>query len=102
MLIPLASHLADPGQRGKVIGNLYIGLLLGTLLARTISGEVSAHLGWRAMFWLACGMSLVLAAMLARALPPRQLCLIAAPPKCPWALQTGTKKMGRQDAKDAE
>lgn len=69
VLIPLASHLADPAQRGKVIGNLYTGLLLGILLARTVSGEVSAHLGWRAMFWLACGTSLVLAAMLARTLP---------------------------------
>lgn len=69
VLIPFASHLADPAERGKVIGTLYTGLLLGILLARTLSGLVSAHLGWRAMFWLACAISVALAIVLARVLP---------------------------------
>ena len=69
VLIPLAAHLAEPRQRGKVIGSLYSGLLIGILLARTISGFVAAHLGWREMYWIACGMSLIVAAALAIALP---------------------------------
>lgn len=69
VLIPFASLLAEPGERGRVIGHLYTGLLLGILLARTISGIVSAHLGWRAMYWLACAMSLAVAGLLAAVLP---------------------------------
>ena len=38
ILIPMAAQLAGPRDRGKVIGILYTGLLLGILLARTISG----------------------------------------------------------------
>lgn len=69
VLIPLAASLAEPGRRGKVIGSLYAGLLLGILLARTLSGFVSAHFGWRSMFWLACGMCLALALALWAVIP---------------------------------
>jgi predicted MFS family arabinose efflux permease len=69
VLMPLAAHLAEPSQRGKVIGNLYTGLLLGILLARTLSGMVSAHFGWRTMFALASGGCVLLCVALAWTLP---------------------------------
>jgi len=45
------------------------GILIGVLLARTISGFVGAHLGWRAMYEIAAGLMLLLALILWRALP---------------------------------
>jgi predicted MFS family arabinose efflux permease len=36
------------------------GLLVGILLSRTLSGFIGDTLGWRAMFWIASGLCLVL------------------------------------------
>jgi predicted MFS family arabinose efflux permease len=55
LILPMAAQLADPAQRGKIIGNVMSGLLLGILLSRTISGFLGGWLGWRAMFWIAAG-----------------------------------------------
>jgi predicted MFS family arabinose efflux permease len=69
ILIPLATELSTPELQGRVIGTLMSGVLLGILLARTLSGFVAAHFGWRAMFWLASGLALFFAAALRSALP---------------------------------
>ncbi|WP_343702472.1 MFS transporter [Chitinophaga sp.] len=60
LILPMAASLAAPERRGKVIGAIMSGLLIGILLSRTISGVVGQHLGWRAMFWIAGGISLLL------------------------------------------
>jgi len=59
LLIPMAAHLAHPSERGKKIGVVMGGLLIGILLSRTLSGFVGAHWGWRAMFYIAAGLMLV-------------------------------------------
>jgi predicted MFS family arabinose efflux permease len=69
VMIPLATELATPQQQGRIIGTIMSGVLLGILLARTLSGFVSAHFGWRPMFWLAAGLALFFAAVLRFALP---------------------------------
>jgi predicted MFS family arabinose efflux permease len=56
LLMPMAAHLAKPHERGKKIGVVMSGLLIGILLSRTISGFIGAQLGWRAMFYIAAGL----------------------------------------------
>ena len=67
--LPLAAHLADPGERGRVIGLIMSGILAGILLARTVAGLVGGALGWRAVYALAAACMVLLAIGLARLLP---------------------------------
>ncbi|WP_204743262.1 MFS transporter [Pseudocnuella soli] len=60
LILPLAAYWAQPHRRGKVIGIIMSGLLIGILLSRTISGLIGAWLGWRGMFWIATGISALL------------------------------------------
>jgi predicted MFS family arabinose efflux permease len=69
LIVPFAASLANPAQRGKVVGTVMSGLLIGILLARTVSGFVGAHLGWRAMYWIAAGLMALLALVLGFELP---------------------------------
>ncbi len=69
MIVPFAAILADASERGRVVGTVMSGLLIGILLARTVSGFISAQLGWRAVYWIAAGMMILLAIVLRLALP---------------------------------
>jgi len=60
LLVPFAARLAGEEARGRVVGLMVSGLLLGVLLSRTLSGFVGARFGWRAMFGLAAAMMLVI------------------------------------------
>lgn len=60
LIIPMAAHLSKPEERGKTVGQVMSGLLIGILLSRTISGYVGAHFGWQLMFMIAAGMMLLL------------------------------------------
>lgn len=69
VIIPMVAHFADPAQRGKMIGTVMSGLLIGILLARTFAGFVGAAVGWRGMYWIAAGMMLLLLVLLRYLLP---------------------------------
>jgi predicted MFS family arabinose efflux permease len=53
VVIPYVASHSPPDQRGKRVGQVITGLLLGILLARTVSGLVSDFVGWRWMYALA-------------------------------------------------
>ncbi|QQL48329.1 MFS transporter [Mucilaginibacter ginkgonis] len=60
LLIPMVAHLAKPEERGKKIGFIMSGLLIGILLSRTLSGFVGEHFGWRAIFYAAAVMMVII------------------------------------------
>jgi predicted MFS family arabinose efflux permease len=69
LILPLAANLADVAQRGKVIGSVMSGLLIGILLSRTLSGAIGAWLGWRSMFWIAAAICIVIIAVIFKRFP---------------------------------
>ncbi|NVZ60472.1 MFS transporter [Pseudomonas gingeri] len=69
VLVPMAASLTPPEQRGRVVGTLMSGLLLGILLARTAAGALSSFGDWRAIYLLAAGLMFICAFALFRALP---------------------------------
>lgn len=71
ILVPFAATLAPPSSRGRVVGAVMTGLMLGTLLARTFSGLVAEAGGWRSVFWVSAALTLGLAILLYRTLPHR-------------------------------
>ncbi|MFM0006777.1 MFS transporter [Paraburkholderia dipogonis] len=72
ILIPLAAHLAPDETRGKVVGTIMSGLLLGILLARPISSVIAGHFGWRAVFGTATVVMAIVTSVLALTIPRRQ------------------------------
>ncbi|WP_152643373.1 MFS transporter, partial [Anaeromyxobacter sp. PSR-1] len=50
VLVALAAHLAPPERRGRVVGDVMSGLMLGILLARPISSVVAGAWGWRTVY----------------------------------------------------
>lgn len=69
ILVPLAATLASPEKRGKVVGTIMSGLLLGILLARTVAGLLASLGGWRTVYWVASVLMLIMALALWRGLP---------------------------------
>jgi predicted MFS family arabinose efflux permease len=72
LLVPFAAHLAEPAERGRVVGTVMSGLLIGILAARTVSGVVGSTLGWRSMYVIAAAVMVALAVSLKELLPRSQ------------------------------
>ena len=69
LVVPLAATLAPAHERGRVVGMVMSGLLLGILLARTVAGFVGAAASWRVVFVMAAAAMTAVALALARWLP---------------------------------
>jgi predicted MFS family arabinose efflux permease len=60
VLVPFAAHLAPEPIRGRVVGNVMSGLMIGIMLARPMAGFVTQIASWHAVFYAsAIGMGLV-------------------------------------------
>ncbi|SDD05162.1 Predicted arabinose efflux permease, MFS family [Bradyrhizobium brasilense] len=69
VLVAYAATLAAPADRGRTIGTVTSGVVSGILLARFAAGALADLGGWRVVYLTSAALTLVLAALLARALP---------------------------------
>jgi predicted MFS family arabinose efflux permease len=72
ILIPYAGHLAPEQIRGRVIGNITTGLMLGIMLARPVSSFIASMSSWHTVYALSAAVTIVLALVLYFALPARK------------------------------
>ncbi|MGB9096109.1 MFS transporter [Erwinia sp.] len=68
-IVPAAATLSPAAQRGKTVGTVMTGLLLGILLSRVLSGFVAEYFGWRSMFGAAAVMVVAITLVIWRNLP---------------------------------
>jgi predicted MFS family arabinose efflux permease len=87
--LPIAPDLVDDSQRGRAIGIVMTGLLLGILLARTFAGWVSRIHGWQSVFIVAAVLNAAFVPLLWKVmpkLPPKQKLRYADAMKSLWTL----------------
>jgi len=72
VLIPYAGHLAPEHIRGRVIGNVMTGLMIGILLARPAASFIASMSSWHVVYALSAGIMVLLALVLRYALPVRK------------------------------
>ena len=72
ILVPLAAHFAPDETRGRVVGNVMGGLMLGILLSRPFASFVADHFGWHAVFGSATVMMVVITIVFVALMPTRR------------------------------
>ncbi|MBM7168648.1 MFS transporter [Streptomyces sp. G44] len=68
-LVAFAASLAPPAGRGRVLGAVTSGVVIGILLARTASGLLADLAGWRSVYLASASLTALLALVLHRVLP---------------------------------
>jgi predicted MFS family arabinose efflux permease len=71
ILIPYAGHMAPGAIRGRVVGNVTTGLMIGVMLSRPLSSFIAAFSSWHVVYGASAAAMVVLALVLHRMLPPR-------------------------------
>lgn len=69
LFVPMVAHLSDDKGRGRAIGVVMSGLLIGILGSRVLSGLVGEYFGWRSVFFGAAGLMAILFVLLNAKLP---------------------------------
>jgi predicted MFS family arabinose efflux permease len=69
VLVAYVATLADPAQRGRVVGVVTSGIVVGILLARTAAGAMADLAGWQAIYLLSAGLTLLMTLLLFGVLP---------------------------------
>ncbi|WP_406491937.1 MFS transporter [Streptomyces sp. NBC_00846] len=69
VVVPFAAALAAPAERGRIVGVVMSGVLLGGLFGRLASGALSELGGWRTAYWVNALLMAVMAILLHNRLP---------------------------------
>jgi len=69
LILPFAAGISPPAMRGRVVGTVVSGLLVGILAGRAVAGVVNDLAGWRTMF-VAAALAMLSLALLLRAMLP--------------------------------
>jgi predicted MFS family arabinose efflux permease len=72
MMVPSAAAMAAPHERGRVVGDVMSGLMVGILFSRPLASLVAYQFGWRTFYGLSAVLLVVVASVLSRFLPERK------------------------------
>ncbi|MGV1759330.1 MFS transporter [Rhizobium sp. P44RR-XXIV] len=72
ILVPIAAAMTPPEHRGRVIGNVMSGVMVGILVSRPLASLVADFWGWRSFYAISAAALALLAAVLALRLPERR------------------------------
>lgn len=76
-LVPFAAVMSRPSERGRSVGTVVSGIMVGILLGRTLSGLIGELYGWRAVYVVEAAFMvpvfIVAASLLPRGVPTTQL-----------------------------
>ncbi|MFJ8461308.1 MFS transporter [Lysinibacillus xylanilyticus] len=68
-LVAFAATMASPTERGRVVGIVTSGIVIGILLARTFAGLLTDLTGWRSVYLVSAALMLVMVCMFLKVLP---------------------------------
>jgi predicted MFS family arabinose efflux permease len=69
-LVPFAGAMSQPHERGRNVGTVASGIMIGILVGRTVAGVVGQAYGWRAVYGVEAAL-MVPAAIVALSLLPK-------------------------------
>lgn len=72
MLVPMAASMAPEHQRGRAVGNVMSGLMVGILLSRPLASVIAGSVSWRGFYGVAAAADALLALLLSLRLPVRR------------------------------
>ncbi len=72
ILVPIAAAMAPPEHRGRTIGNVMSGLMVGILVSRPLASLFAGLWGWRSFYVASAATLALLATALAMRLPERR------------------------------
>ncbi|HDR6314502.1 TPA: MFS transporter [Bacillus thuringiensis] len=68
-LVAFAATIASPTERGRVVGIVTSGIVIGILLARTFAGILTDVAGWRSVYLFSAALMLLMVFMFVKMLP---------------------------------
>jgi predicted MFS family arabinose efflux permease len=69
IILPMAAALAASNGKGKVVGTVFTGTLIGILAARIVSGYLADWAGWRSVYGVSAALVLMVSGLFAAMLP---------------------------------
>ncbi|MBD8523306.1 MFS transporter [Lysinibacillus fusiformis] len=68
-LVAFAATIASPTERGRVVGIVTSGIVIGILLARTFAGLLTDLAGWRTVYLVSAAVMLIMVCLFLKVLP---------------------------------